>query len=198
MVKLIHTRFFLIWLNLTIAFIPSRCNTVLQQTAKFMRFNPPTSKSIFLSSMLKMNKDHRSAGLRWSLILSGGSLGGHGSSLGFICSCFVFSITSPIIAYVAAAIFMKYLSYLMVNKKNQQSCVMMMEFHLLIQIIFDFGLSFPIFLLLTSLMYLLTSLLYLLCKTLANQALRSFSHGGLYWSLGEDNEQCTLLVVASN
>jgi hypothetical protein len=61
-------------------------------------------------------------------------------------------------------------------------------FHLLIQIIFDFGLSFPIFLLLTSLMYLLTSLLYMLCKTLASWALRSFSHGGLWWSLGEDNE----------
>ena len=55
-------------------------------------------------------------------------------------------------------------------------------FHLPIQIIFDFGLSFPIFLLLTSLLYLLTSLmylLYLLCKTLASWALRSFSHGGL-------------------
>ena len=37
-------------------------------------------------------------------------------------------------------------------------------FHLLIQIIFDFGLSFLIFLLLKSLLYLLTSLLYLLCK----------------------------------
>ena len=54
-------------------------------------------------------------------------------------------------------------------------------FHLLIQIIFDFGLSFLIFL-------LLTSLLYLLCKTLAGWALRSFNHGGLCWSLGEDNE----------
>jgi hypothetical protein len=64
-------------------------------------------------------------------------------------------------------------------------------FHLLIQIIFDFGLSFPIFL-------LLTSLLYLLCKTLAGWALRSFSHGGLCWSLREDNDQCTLLVVASD
>jgi hypothetical protein len=53
------------------------------------------------------------------------------------------------------------------------------SFHLLIQIIFDFGLSFPIFLLLTSLLYLLTSLLYLLYKTLAGWALRSFSHGGL-------------------
>uniref|UniRef100_A0A2N9HBL5 Uncharacterized protein n=1 Tax=Fagus sylvatica TaxID=28930 RepID=A0A2N9HBL5_FAGSY len=84
-----------------------------------MRFNSPTSKPIFLSSMLKMNKDHWSAGLRWSLILSGGSLGGHDSSLGFICSCFVFSITSPIMAYVAADIFMKYLPYLIVNKENQ-------------------------------------------------------------------------------
>jgi hypothetical protein len=64
-------------------------------------------------------------------------------------------------------------------------------FHILIQIIFDFGLFFPIFL-------LLTSLLYLLCKTLVNWALRSFSHGGLCWFLGEDNEQCTLLVVASD
>uniref|UniRef100_A0A2N9F1X2 Uncharacterized protein n=1 Tax=Fagus sylvatica TaxID=28930 RepID=A0A2N9F1X2_FAGSY len=57
--------------------------------------------------MLKMSKDYRSAGLRWSLLLSGGSLGGHGSSLGFICSCFVFSITSPIMACVVADIFMK-------------------------------------------------------------------------------------------
>ena len=40
-------------------------------------------------------------------------------------------------------------------------------FHLLIQIIFGFGLSFLIFLLLTSLLYLLTNLLYLLFKTLA-------------------------------
>jgi hypothetical protein len=118
--------------------------------------------------MLKMKKDHWSAGLWWSLILSDGSLGGHGSSLGFICSCFVFSITPPIMACVTTDIFMKYLSYLMVNRENQQPCVMMMAFHLLIQIIFDFGLSFPIFLLLTSLQYLLTSLLYLLCKTLAS------------------------------
>jgi hypothetical protein len=73
-----------------------------------------------------------------------------------------------------------------------------MAFHLPIQIIFDYGLSFPIFLLLTSLLYLLISLLYLLCKTLASWALRSFSHGGLCWSLREDNEQCTLLVVASD
>ena len=91
-----------------------------------MRFNSLTSKSIFMSSMLKMNKDHRSAGLRWSLILSGGSLGGHGSSLGFIYSCFVFSITFPIMACVAADIFMKYLPYLMVNRENQLPCVMMM------------------------------------------------------------------------
>ena len=55
--------------------------------------------------MLKMNKDHRSAGLRWSLLLSGSSLGGYGSSLGFICSCFVFPITSPITAGVAADVF---------------------------------------------------------------------------------------------
>jgi hypothetical protein len=130
--------------------------------------------------------------------LSGGSLGGHGSSLGFICSCFVFSITSPIMAYVVADIFMKYLPYLKVNRENQQPFTMMMAFHLLIQIIIDFGLSFPIFLLLISLLYLLTSLLYLSCRTLAGWALRSFSHGGLCWSLGEDNEQCTLLVVASD
>jgi hypothetical protein len=93
---------------------------------------------------------------------------------------------------------MKYLPYLKVNRENQQPCMMMMAFHLLIQIIIDFGLSFPIFLLLTSLLHLLCSLLYLLCKTLAGWALRSFSHGGLCWSLGEDNEQCTLLVVASD
>jgi hypothetical protein len=71
--------------------------------------------------MLKMNKDHRSVGLWWSLLLSGGSLGGHGSSLGFIYSCFVFSIT----ACVAADIFVKYLPHLMVNGKNQLPCVIM-------------------------------------------------------------------------
>jgi hypothetical protein len=62
-------------------------------------------------------------------------------------------------------------------------------FQLLIQIIFYFGLSFPMFL-------LLTNLLYLLCKALAGWVLRSFSHGGPCWSLGEDNEQCTFLAVA--
>ena len=55
--------------------------------------------------------------------------------------------------------------------------MMMMAFHLLIQIISDFGLSFPIFLLLTILLHLLCSLLYLLCtllcKTLAGWALAS-------------------------
>ncbi len=55
MVKLIHTRFFLIWFNFTVAFIPSRCNTVLRYTAKFMRFNSPTSKPILLSSLLRVN-----------------------------------------------------------------------------------------------------------------------------------------------
>ena len=71
--------------------------------------------------MLKMNKDHRSAGLRWSLLLSGGSLGGHDSSLSFICTCFVF----PITACVAADVFVKYLSHLMVNEKNQLPYIIM-------------------------------------------------------------------------
>ena len=69
--------------------------------------------------MLKMNKDYRSAGLQCSLLLSGGSLGGHGSSLGCICSCFVFPITSPIIAGVATDVFVKCLPHLMVNEKDQ-------------------------------------------------------------------------------
>ena len=140
-----------------------------------------------------MSKDHRSAGLRWSLLLSGGSLGGPGSSLSFICSCFVFSITSPCMACVVADIFFLWNIYRIwrLIEKTKEPCMMMMSFHLLIQIIIDFGLSFPIFL-------LLTSLLHLLCKTLTGLALRSFSHGGLCWSLREDNEQCTLLVVASD
>ncbi len=33
---------------------------------------------------------------------------------------------------------------------------------------------------------------------LAGRALKSLCHGGLCRSLGEDNEQCTLLVVAPN
>ena len=44
--------------------------------------------------MLRMSKDHRSAGLRWSLLLSGGSFGGHGSFLGLLSSSFVFLIIS--------------------------------------------------------------------------------------------------------
>jgi hypothetical protein len=80
--------------------------------------------------MLKMNKDHWSAGLRWSLLLSGGSLGGHGSSFGFICSYFVFSITSPITACVAADIFVKYLPHLIVNEKNQLLYVIMIAWRL--------------------------------------------------------------------
>uniref|UniRef100_A0A2N9GLX9 Uncharacterized protein n=1 Tax=Fagus sylvatica TaxID=28930 RepID=A0A2N9GLX9_FAGSY len=82
--------------------------------------------------MLKMNKDHQSAVLWWSLLLSGGSLGGHGSSLGFICSCLVFSITSPMIACVAVDIFVKYLLYLMVNGENQLPCVMMMAWRVVL------------------------------------------------------------------
>ena len=37
-----------------------------------------------------MSKDHRSAGLRWSLLLRGSSFGGHGSFLGLFSSFFVF------------------------------------------------------------------------------------------------------------
>ncbi len=82
--------------------------------------------------MLKMNKDHQSVELRWSLLLSGGNLGGHGSSLGFICSCLVFSITSPIITCVTVDIFVKYLPYLMVNGENQLFCVMMMAWRVML------------------------------------------------------------------
>ena len=82
--------------------------------------------------MLKINKDYRSAGLRWSMFLSGGSLGGHGSSLDFICSSLVFSITSPIIVCVVADIFVKYLPYLMVNGENQPLCVMMMAWRVVL------------------------------------------------------------------
>ena len=41
-----------------------------------------------------MSKDHRSAGLRWSLLLRGSSFGGHGSFLGLFSSSFVFLIIS--------------------------------------------------------------------------------------------------------
>uniref|UniRef100_A0A2N9FCW8 Terpene synthase N-terminal domain-containing protein n=1 Tax=Fagus sylvatica TaxID=28930 RepID=A0A2N9FCW8_FAGSY len=49
----------------------------------------PTSKPFFLSSMLKMSKDHWSAGLWWSLLLSGGSLGGHSRLLSPFSSCLI-------------------------------------------------------------------------------------------------------------
>ena len=39
--------------------------------------------------MLRMSKDHRSAGLWWSLLLSGGSLGGHGRLLSPFSSCLI-------------------------------------------------------------------------------------------------------------
>ena len=78
MVKLIHTRFFLIWFNLIVAFIPSRCNAVLRQTAKFMRFYSPTSKPIFLSSLLRVNGDHQGARPWWLSFLGSD---GSGSSL---------------------------------------------------------------------------------------------------------------------
>jgi hypothetical protein len=57
--------------------------------------------------MLKMNKDHQSARLRWSLLLSGGSFGGHDNFLGLINHCFVFPIISPIMAGVAADVFVE-------------------------------------------------------------------------------------------
>jgi hypothetical protein len=112
-----------------------------------------------------MSKNHRSAGLWWSLLLSGGSLGGHGSSLlHLLLLCFLHHF-SPHGLCCSRHFFMKYLPYLKDNRENQQPCMMMMAFHLLIQIIIDFGLSFPIFLLLTSLLHLLCSLLCsLLCK----------------------------------
>ena len=69
--------------------------------------------------MLKINKDHQSAGLWWSLLLSGDSLGGHGSFLGLISSCFVFPIISPITAGVAVDVLWKCLPHLMVHGKNQ-------------------------------------------------------------------------------
>ena len=82
--------------------------------------------------MLKMNKDHQSAGLRWSLLLCDGSLDGHGSFLGFICFSLVFSINSPIVACFVADIFVKYLPYLIVNGENQLLCVMMMAWRVVL------------------------------------------------------------------
>ena len=76
--------------------------------------------------MLKMNKDHQSARLWWSPLLSGSSLGGHGSFLGLISSCFVFPIVSPITVDVAADGLWKCLPQLMVNEKNQPPFAIMM------------------------------------------------------------------------
>uniref|UniRef100_A0A2N9HF32 Uncharacterized protein n=1 Tax=Fagus sylvatica TaxID=28930 RepID=A0A2N9HF32_FAGSY len=42
--------------------------------------------------MMRMSKDHRSAGLRWSLPLVDAGLGGHGRPLGLFGSCFILSI----------------------------------------------------------------------------------------------------------
>ena len=57
--------------------------------------------------MLRMNKDHRSVGLWWSLPLSGGSFGGHGSFLDLISPYFVFPIILPITVGVVADVFLE-------------------------------------------------------------------------------------------
>ena len=69
--------------------------------------NSPTSKPFFLSSMLRMSKEHQSAGLRWSLPLNGVGFSSHGSLLGLFNSCFVFPITSLFAANVAANILLE-------------------------------------------------------------------------------------------
>ena len=66
-----------------------------------------TSKLFFLSSMLRMSKDHRSAGLRWSLPSSGVNFDSHGNLLDLFTSCFVFSITSLFIAGVIADVLLE-------------------------------------------------------------------------------------------
>ena len=48
---------------------------------KLEYIDSPTSKPFFLSSMMWRSKDHRSAGLWWSLLSSGGCLGGYGRLL---------------------------------------------------------------------------------------------------------------------
>ena len=42
--------------------------------------------------MMRMSKDHRSAGLRWSLPLVDAGLGDHGKPFGLSRSCFILSI----------------------------------------------------------------------------------------------------------
>ena len=42
--------------------------------------------------MMRMSKDHRSAGLRWSLPLVDAGLGSHGRPLGLFGSCFILLI----------------------------------------------------------------------------------------------------------
>ena len=48
--------------------------------------------------MMRMSKDHQSAGLRWSLPLVDAGLGGHGRPLGLFCSYFIFSINLGFLA----------------------------------------------------------------------------------------------------
>jgi hypothetical protein len=48
--------------------------------------------------MMRMSKDHQSAGLRWSLPLVDAGLGGRGKPLGLFRSCFIFSINLGFLA----------------------------------------------------------------------------------------------------
>jgi hypothetical protein len=107
---LTHIRFALIEFDLTIfGIVPQQINAfyVTADQRKIQYIDSPTSKPLFLSFMLRMGKDHRSAGLRWSLPLSGVGLGGHGSLLGFFNSCLIFPITSLFPADVAADAFLE-------------------------------------------------------------------------------------------
>ena len=89
--------------------------------------------------MLKMSKDHRSVGIWWSLLLSGGSLGSHGNFLGLFSSSFVFLMIS---CHFWSC--------------DRRFCGSVYHDH---------------------------------------WAMKSFSHGRLCWSLGEDNEQCCIWLI---
>uniref|UniRef100_A0A2N9H3E4 Uncharacterized protein n=1 Tax=Fagus sylvatica TaxID=28930 RepID=A0A2N9H3E4_FAGSY len=69
--------------------------------------SPTSKRPFFLSSMLRMGKDHWSAGLRQSLPLDSVSFGGHGSFLGLLRSWFVFSITSLFLADAVANVLLE-------------------------------------------------------------------------------------------
>ncbi len=66
----------------------------MEDQKKFSKMDSPTSKPFFLSSMLRMSRDHRIVGLRWLSPLGGVSFGGHGGFLDPFSSSFIFFLIS--------------------------------------------------------------------------------------------------------